>query len=77
MAPAADTDESLIRLQVAVAEARIKHQDLCERRDLMERTRHYASAQALDLKAQKAFNEFQQASRALAAYLSRRARGLK
>lgn len=61
MAPAADMDERLIFLQVAVAQARIKHEDLVIRANLMEKTKHYASAQALRLRADRAFNELSNA----------------
>lgn len=75
MAPAADLDERLIALQAAVAEARVKHQDLCERRAVCHKMKYYASAQALDLKAQRAFIELRKASEALASYISQKARG--
>lgn len=75
MCPAADMDDRLLRLQVAVGEARAKHQDLVERRDLMFRTKHYASAQRLRIRADRAFIELQNASRALAAYISQKQRG--
>ena len=74
MAPAADTDERLLMLQIAVSEARTKHEDLVQRRDLMERTKHYASAQALRIRADRAFLDLRNASRKLASYLSERAR---
>lgn len=77
MAPAADLDERLIALQAAVAEARIHHQDLCERRDVCKRMKYHASAQSLDLKAQRAFNELRKKSEALATYISKKARGIK
>jgi len=77
MAPAADTDAGLLGLQVAVAEARALHADLGERAALMERTRHFASAQALRIKRDRAAIELRKASEKLADYISKRQRGLK
>ena len=76
MAPATDLDPRLLGLQVQVAEARAKHQDLAERAELLERSKYYASAQVLKLRALKAENEWLAASKKLADYISKRQRGL-
>lgn len=77
MAPAADLDERLIHLQVQVAQARIEHENLVERRDLMKRMHYHASAQALDAKVSRAYDKFYKASCALASYISNRQRNLR
>lgn len=77
MPPTADQDAKLLALQVAVAQARTRHQDLVERHEVLKNLRHYASAQVLRLKADGAFNDFQRASRALAAYISKKQRRAK
>lgn len=74
--PLADQDPRLLFLQGEVARWRVLHEDLWERAVLMERTRHFASAQALFLRAERAGNELKGARRDLAAYISKRQKGM-
>lgn len=74
MAPAADLDERLLALQAKVAQRRVVHEDLVQRRDLCQRMHYEASARALDDKVGRAFHDLQRASRELAAYISQRQR---
>lgn len=77
MAPAADTDPQLLGLQGAVADARTTHEDLVQRWVVLDRTGHRASATALRVKVDRAFNEFTKAKAALADYISKKQRGMK
>lgn len=74
--PLADQDSRLLFLQGEVVRWRVLHEDLWERAVLMEKTRHFASAQVLFRRAGIAHNELQGARRALAAYISKRQRGM-
>lgn len=76
MAPAADTDDRLLALQVEVAGARTRHADLERRAALMERNRLFASAQVLRIRRDRAAQDLRQASERLASYVSRKQRGL-
>ena len=77
MSPAADTDAKLLVLQGKVATLRTEHEDLVGRERLLRSTRHTASADAMRDRVGRTFAEFQQASRNLANYISRKQRGIK
>lgn len=63
--------DKLARLQVAVSEARVHHENLAERQRIMAAMHYKASADTLQVKVDRAFTELERAKAKLQRYLSK------
>lgn len=77
MSPAANLDEKLLALQLKVSQARLLHEDICSRERTCRNMKLFASADALQEKADRAFDDLSVAKLNLATYTSKRQRGMK